>query len=78
FRYIDCQLQILKRSANAMKVHKVLAELPSSLKETYFNAIEQIINSSYSEEAHYLLLWLLYSFEPLNMSQVAIILSIDL
>ncbi|KAJ3765164.1 hypothetical protein FB446DRAFT_833100, partial [Lentinula raphanica] len=78
FRYIDCQLQLLKGSANAKRVHKVLAELPSSLKEIYLNAIEKCKNSSYSEEAHHLLLWLLYSFEPLYMSQVAIILSIDL
>ncbi|KAJ3753430.1 ankyrin repeat-containing domain protein [Lentinula raphanica] len=78
FRYIDCQIQILKGSANAKRVHKVLAELPSSLKGIYYNAIEKITNSTYSEEAHHLLLWLLYSFEPLDMSQVAIILSIDL
>ncbi|KAJ3769014.1 ankyrin repeat-containing domain protein, partial [Lentinula raphanica] len=78
FRYIDCQIEILKGSANAKRVHKVLAELPSSLKGVYYNAIEKIKNSSYSEEAHHLLLWLLYSFEPLYMSQVAIILSIDL
>ncbi|KAJ3753752.1 hypothetical protein EV360DRAFT_1990, partial [Lentinula raphanica] len=78
FRYIDCQIQILKGSANAKRVHKVLAELPSNLKGIYYNAIEKITSSSYSEEAHHLLLWLLYSFEPLNMSQVAVILSIDL
>ncbi|KAJ3832734.1 hypothetical protein F5878DRAFT_547720, partial [Lentinula raphanica] len=78
FRYIDCQLQLLKRSANAKRVHKVLADLPSSLKELYLQAIEKCANSSYSEEAHHLLLWLLYSFEPLYMNQVAIILSIDL
>ncbi|KAJ3766056.1 ankyrin repeat-containing domain protein [Lentinula raphanica] len=78
FRYIDCQVQILKESANARRVHEAMTKLPSSLKETYIEAIKKCEDSSYSEEAHYLLLWLLYSFKPLYMSQVAIILSIDL
>ncbi|KAJ3755589.1 ankyrin repeat-containing domain protein [Lentinula raphanica] len=78
FRYIDCQVQILKESANARRVHEAMTRLPSSLKETYIEAIKKCEDSFYSEEAHYLLLWLLYSFKPLYMSQVAIILSIDL
>ncbi|KAJ3822663.1 ankyrin repeat-containing domain protein, partial [Lentinula raphanica] len=78
FRYIDCQIQILKQSVSARQVRKALTKLPATLKDIYFNAIEKLENSPCSEEAHHLLLWLLYSFEPLNMNQVAVILSIDL
>ncbi|KAJ3766644.1 ankyrin repeat-containing domain protein, partial [Lentinula raphanica] len=78
FRYADCQVQILKECANAKRVRESLTKLPSSLKEIYFGAINKSKEGSYSKEAHHLLLWLLYSFEPLYMNQVAVIFSMDL
>ncbi|KAJ3769791.1 ankyrin repeat-containing domain protein [Lentinula raphanica] len=78
FRYIDCQLQILKSSANARRIHKALNKLPSNLEETYSEAIKRCENSDYSDEAENILSWILYAFEPLYMRQVATILSIDL
>ncbi|KAJ3832954.1 hypothetical protein F5878DRAFT_497207, partial [Lentinula raphanica] len=78
FRYIDCQLQILKDSASTRRIRKVLNKLPSNLEETYSEAIERCENSDYSDEAQYILSWVLYAFEPLYMRQVAPILSIDL
>ncbi|KAJ3767408.1 ankyrin repeat-containing domain protein [Lentinula raphanica] len=78
FRYIDCQLQILKSSANARKIRKALNKLPSDLEETYSEAIKRCENSDYSDEAENILSWILYAFEPLYMRQVATILSIDL
>ncbi|KAJ3963818.1 hypothetical protein EV361DRAFT_813010, partial [Lentinula raphanica] len=78
FRYIDCQLQILKNSANARRIRKALNKLPLNLEETYSGAIKRCENSDYSDEAQYILSWILYAFEPLYMRQVATILSIDL
>ncbi|KAJ3967105.1 ankyrin repeat-containing domain protein, partial [Lentinula raphanica] len=78
FRYIDCQIQILKQCPSTRQVREALTKLPATLEDIYFNAIEKLKNSLCFKEGHYLLLWLLYSFEPLNMSQVAVILSIDL
>ncbi|KAJ3756024.1 ankyrin repeat-containing domain protein [Lentinula raphanica] len=78
FRYIDCQLQILKSSANARRIHKALNKLPSNLEETYSEAIKRCENSDYSDEAENILSWILYAFEPLYMRQIATILSIDL
>ncbi|KAJ3969903.1 hypothetical protein EV361DRAFT_803020 [Lentinula raphanica] len=78
FRYADCQVQILKECTSERKIHEALTKLPSSLKKIYFGAINKCKHGSHSEEVHHLLLWLLYSFEPLYMSQVAVILSIDL
>ncbi|KAJ3769782.1 hypothetical protein FB446DRAFT_810546 [Lentinula raphanica] len=78
FCYIDCQLQILKSSANARRIRKALNKLPSNLEETYSGAIKRCENSDYSDEAQYILSWILYAFEPLYMRQVTTILSIDL
>ncbi|KAJ3816763.1 hypothetical protein F5880DRAFT_1512366, partial [Lentinula raphanica] len=78
FRYIDCQIQSLKKCTNAKGVHQALAQLPSDLNEIYVEAIAKCQKSFHAEDVHHILLWLLYSFEPLNLSQVATILAIDL
>ncbi|KAJ3817594.1 hypothetical protein F5880DRAFT_1734805, partial [Lentinula raphanica] len=57
---------------------QALAQLPSDLKETYICAIAKCKkNEFYSEDVHRLLQWLLYSFEPLHMDQVTVILDLD-
>ncbi|KAJ3825714.1 hypothetical protein F5880DRAFT_1477744, partial [Lentinula raphanica] len=78
FRFIDCQVQSLKRCTNTKGVHRALAQLPLDLNGIYTEAIEKCQMSSHSEDAHHVLLWLLYSLEPLYLDQIAIILSIDL
>ncbi|KAJ3818482.1 hypothetical protein F5880DRAFT_1491299, partial [Lentinula raphanica] len=78
FRYIDCQLQILNDSASATKIRKALTKLPSNLEQIYSEAITKCENSHHSDEAQYILSWVLYAFEPLHMRQVATILSVDL
>ncbi|KAJ3749731.1 hypothetical protein EV360DRAFT_9257, partial [Lentinula raphanica] len=78
FRYIDCQVQSLKKYANARRVLQALQQLPKDLQDIYTEAIQKSQKSLHSEDAHHILLWLLYSFEPLYLSQVAAILSIDL
>ncbi|KAJ3965206.1 ankyrin repeat-containing domain protein, partial [Lentinula raphanica] len=78
FRYIDCQLQTLKECANQNQICKVLAKLPVDLKETYAEAIRKCQKGIHSKNAYYILLWLLNSFTPLYIDQVAVILSIDL
>ncbi|KAJ3832602.1 ankyrin repeat-containing domain protein, partial [Lentinula raphanica] len=78
FRYVDCQIQTLKESLNAKRIHKALTKLPSNLEQIYFEAIQKCESSLYSNEAQYILSWILYAFEPLYMRQVEVILSIDL
>ncbi|KAJ3967390.1 ankyrin repeat-containing domain protein, partial [Lentinula raphanica] len=78
FRYIDCQVQSLKDCTNAKTVHQVLDQLPSSLNETYAEAMKKCKKGHNFENIHHLLLWLLHSSKPLNTSQVEIIFSIDL
>ncbi|KAJ3820177.1 hypothetical protein F5880DRAFT_1488460, partial [Lentinula raphanica] len=78
FRYIDCQLQTLGDCGTTAMIKKELALLPLDLQETYAEAIKKSKKSNYAKEIYHILLWLLHSFEPLNLKQVAIICSIDL
>ncbi|KAJ3824679.1 ankyrin repeat-containing domain protein [Lentinula raphanica] len=79
FRYIECQLHVFKEYAESKHAIGVPTQLPSDLKETYTQAIaEYKKNINHSEEFHHLLLWLLYSFEPLHKDQVAAILCMKL
>ncbi|KAJ3767410.1 ankyrin repeat-containing domain protein [Lentinula raphanica] len=64
--------------ASEKAIHKALAKLPSNLEEIYSEAITKCENSRHSNEAQYILSWVLYAFEPLYMRQVATILSVDL
>ncbi|KAJ3774980.1 hypothetical protein FB446DRAFT_701867 [Lentinula raphanica] len=78
FRYIDCQLQTLGNCATAAMVKKKSTLLPSNLQQTYAEAIEKSKKDNHAQETHHILLWLLYSFQPLHLEQVAIICSFDL
>ncbi|KAJ3842843.1 hypothetical protein F5878DRAFT_638560, partial [Lentinula raphanica] len=44
FRYIDCQVQILKQSANARKVREALTKLPASLEVLYHDEFHKSFN----------------------------------
>ncbi|KAJ3765792.1 ankyrin repeat-containing domain protein, partial [Lentinula raphanica] len=78
FRYIDCQLQVINKCAISRKVEKALATLPSDLKDTYTNIIAGYNSEDDLEYIYHLIIWLLYSFEPLHKDQVGTLLSIDL
>ncbi|KAJ3754927.1 ankyrin repeat-containing domain protein [Lentinula raphanica] len=78
FRYIECQLKLLKAKETLLKIKRLLSDLPKDLKESYAMALEIYKESDYYEDMENLLLWLLYAFEPLHMGQVAAIFSIDL
>ncbi|KAJ3833395.1 ankyrin repeat-containing domain protein [Lentinula raphanica] len=78
FFYIECQLHSLNEYPSSTVALQALAQLPSDLKETYICAIAKCKkNEFYSEDVHRLLQWLLYSFEPLHMDQVTVILDLD-
>ncbi|KAJ3746946.1 ankyrin repeat-containing domain protein, partial [Lentinula raphanica] len=78
FRYIECQLQSIRKCASPRMVEKALSQLPMDLKETYTRTLQECKTSRRSKDIHYLLMWLLYSLEPLHISQVATVLSIDM
>ncbi|KAJ3818470.1 hypothetical protein EV361DRAFT_759142, partial [Lentinula raphanica] len=78
FRYIDCQLQVINKCAISRKVETALATLPSDLKDTYSNVIASYNSEDDLEYIYHLIIWLLYSFEPVYLNQVATLFSIDL
>ncbi|KAJ3826340.1 ankyrin repeat-containing domain protein [Lentinula raphanica] len=79
FCYIDCQMHSLTERHIPRNVLNALEELPSDLHQIYTEAIQKCkSDEDSSTEAHYLLLWLLYSFEPLQLGQVAVIVSMNL
>jgi hypothetical protein len=55
-----------------------LADLPEDLEKTYEKAMERTMKKRTREKAHLLLLWLLYSFQPLTVKKVEEILRVDL
>ncbi|KAJ3826337.1 ankyrin repeat-containing domain protein, partial [Lentinula raphanica] len=75
FRYVACLLHYLRKENKINQLsRKTLINLPSNLEEIYSQAMKKLD----LEYGSTLLVWLLYSFKPLHISQVAIILSIDL
>lgn len=77
FRWVDCQIKTLIRCGNSRAVHKALQRLPKDLKETYVQAIENIMQSAHEADARHLLMWLTFAFEPLCIGQVSKILDVD-
>ncbi|KAJ3967463.1 ankyrin repeat-containing domain protein [Lentinula raphanica] len=79
FCYINCQMHSLTERHIPRNVLNALEKSPSDLHQIYTEAIQKCkSDEDSSTEAHYLLLWLLYSFEPLQLGQVAVIVSMDL
>ncbi|KIK51048.1 hypothetical protein GYMLUDRAFT_252394 [Collybiopsis luxurians FD-317 M1] len=78
FRWVDCQLKVLEECGTADTVHEVLADLPKDLEQTYEKAMERTMKKRTRDNAHLLLLWLLYSFQPVNIEKVEDILRVDL
>lgn len=79
FRWIQCQLDTLKRCVTAVKIREVLGSLPIGLEATY----ERILLAMNKEEgggriARHALVWLVAALAPLRLSQIVEALSIDL
>ncbi|KIK54248.1 hypothetical protein GYMLUDRAFT_916418 [Collybiopsis luxurians FD-317 M1] len=79
FRWVDCQLRTLKICGSPRVVRKALRNLPKDLIETYSQAMLRTWEREENrEDAHHLLLWLTYAFEPLTVRKIADIMTIDL
>ncbi|KAF9061011.1 ankyrin repeat-containing domain protein [Rhodocollybia butyracea] len=78
FRWVDCQLKNLQKCGSPSSTRKALQKLPRDLEETYTEALEKAYESDDAENAHHILLWLTYAFEPLNIGQISTMLAVDL
>ena len=75
FRWVFCQLEVLRHSFPANLRH-VLMELPQSLDETYVRILKEIKNAN-RKHAYRLLQCLVATFRPLRVEELAQVLAVD-
>ena len=78
FRWVQCQIDILKRCTTAQQLKKALDDLPTELEATY----ERILDASDARKsegklARRVLAWLMVALEPLHLVQILDTLSVD-
>jgi Ankyrin repeats (3 copies)/Ankyrin repeats (many copies) len=76
FRWVVCQLEVLRNCLKLPALRQKLKELPETLDETY-NRILLGIPENCHHEAHAVLQWLTYSRRPMNMAEVAEAIAVD-
>ena len=78
FRWVQCQLGVLKRCVTAVQVRKALDDLPSSLNETYERILLKIKEDAHAAEVvRNALAWLVVALMPLRLTQIMDGLSVD-
>src|SRR5579871_6043150 len=70
FRWVECQLDALRKYINRAAVRKTLKELPNNLDKTY-DGILNSIPDEYSHEAHTALQLLAVARRPLTLAELA-------
>ncbi|KAI9882889.1 MAG: hypothetical protein M1823_005361 [Watsoniomyces obsoletus] len=77
FRWVQCQLQELRKCISNSKVRTALHRLPQTLDETY-DRILLGIDDEYKADVLKILQWLCYAYCPLRLCEVAEVLTVDL
>lgn len=70
FRWVFCQLDVLKKCKDKRALDKALESLPETLHKTY-DRILQNIDAQDQEKARHALIWLAFSNRPLEIEEVA-------
>lgn len=70
FRWVVCQLDVLKRCLKVSLIRKALQNLPKTLDDTYTRLFLEI-DEAYRQEAKSALLWLAFSERPLRLTELA-------
>ncbi|KAG9312673.1 ankyrin repeat-containing domain protein [Chiua virens] len=79
FRWIECQLNTLKRCVTPTDIREALENLPKGLEETYQQILLAIGKEAReAEAARRALTWLVAVYTPLRLAQILEALSIDL
>ncbi|KAK5053766.1 hypothetical protein LTR84_001727 [Exophiala bonariae] len=76
FRWVDCQLESLRKLHKPLAVRKSLRSIPATLDETYERSVETVPDDNL-EDAQILLEWILASFRPLRLNEVSEVLAFD-
>lgn len=79
FRWVQCQLDILKRCATGQELREALDNLPTELETTYERILDAIDERRWEGKlARRALAWLVVALEPLHLRQIVDGLSADL
>lgn len=70
FRWVFCQLDVLKKCKDKRALDKALKSLPETLYKTY-DQILRNIDAQDQEKAYHALIWLSFSKRPLRIEEVA-------
>ncbi|RAK89848.1 hypothetical protein BO79DRAFT_263513, partial [Aspergillus costaricaensis CBS 115574] len=76
FRWMDCQLQTLRRCATPQAVHKALKDLPKSLEEHYTMVIGKLDESNRIPVKN-LLRWVAFALRPLSLEEITSAMAIN-
>lgn len=78
FRWVECQLNILKRCVTAVRIREALNDLPTDLNATYERILLDINKDEHEGKVvRRALDWLIAALEPLQLPQIMEGLSID-
>ena len=79
FRWVACQLELLRDCQTICHFRRALASLPETLDDTYARILCNIDtqHKSYSREILKILQWLAFSTRPLRLEELAEIVAID-
>lgn len=70
FRWVECQLDAVRRCLKLGLLRSTLKTLPKTLDETYTRILDRV-PEEYMEDVHRILSCLVYSFHPLDIQEVA-------
>jgi hypothetical protein len=74
FRWLDCQLQTLRKCATPAAVQKILSDLPKSL-EAYYTSVLENVEECNRVSVKNLLRWVAFALRPVSM--LSIYLQVD-
>jgi hypothetical protein len=77
FRWVVCQLDVLRKCLTVDGLRTTLKTLPKSLDETYDRILSNI-DEEHSSHARNILQWLAFSVRPVTLEEVAAGLAVDL
>lgn len=76
FRWVGCQVDVLKKCRTQAQVDQVLKSLPLNLEETYDRILDEI-SDSYKSEVRAVLQWLAFAQRPMRQEEIAEIVAFD-